>query len=74
MSPVDRRWLLGMIAAPDTVWVTHRTRFRVLPRCPSEVGPFRRGRRLEHRLIEVIGDTHGRPTFELYRFQKQAEP
>ena len=74
MSPVDRRWLLGMIAAPDTVWVTHVPDFEFFPAVRPKLDRFAAAAGFEHRLIEVIGDTHGRPTFELYRFQKQAEP
>ena len=74
MSPADRRWLLGMIAAPDTVWVTHVPDFEFFPAVRPKLDRFAAPAGFEHRLIEVIGDTHGRPTFELYRFQKQAEP
>jgi hypothetical protein len=74
MSPADRRWLLGMIAAPDTVWVTHVPDFEFFPAVRPKLDRFAAAAGFEHRLIEVIGDTHGRPTFELYRFQKQAEP
>ena len=74
MSPVDRRWLLGMIAAPDTVWVTHVPDFEFFPAVRPKLDRFAAAAGFEHRLIEVIGDTHGRPTFELYRFQKQAKP
>ena len=74
MSPADRRWLLGMIAAPDTVWVTHVPDFEFFPAVRPKLDRFAAAAGFEHRLIEVIGDTHGRPTFELYRFQKQAKP
>ena len=74
MSPADRRWLLGMIAAPDTVWVTHVPDFEFFPAVRPKLDSFAAAAGFEHRLIEVIGDTHGRPTFELYRFQKQAKP
>jgi hypothetical protein len=74
MSPADRRWLLGMIAAPDTVWVTHVPDFEFFPAVRPKLDRFAAAAGFEHRLIEIIGDTHGRPTFELYRFQKQAEP
>ena len=74
MSPADRRWLLGMIAAPDTVWVTHVPDFEFFPAVRPKLDSFAAAAGFEHRLIEIIGDTHGRPTFELYRFQKQAEP
>jgi hypothetical protein len=74
MSPTDRRWLLGMIAAPNTVWVTHVPDFEFFPAVRPKLDRFAAAAGFEHRLIEVIGDTHGRPTFELYRFQKQAKP
>jgi len=74
MSPTDRRWLLGMIAAPNTVWVTHVPDFEFFPAVRPKLDRFAAAAGFDHRLIEVIGDTHGRPTFELYRFQKQAKP
>jgi hypothetical protein len=74
MSPTDRQWLLGMIAAPDAVWVTHVPDFEYFPAVRPKLDRFAAAAGFEHRLLKVIRDTHGRPTFELYRFQKQAEP
>jgi hypothetical protein len=75
MSPADGNALLGMIAAPERGLGDAHARFRVLPRRPSEIGPFRRGRRLSSTgCSKVISDAHGRPTFELYRFERQAVP
>jgi hypothetical protein len=74
MSPADRQWLLGMIAAPDAVWVTHVPDFEFFPAVRPKLDRFAAAAGFERRLIEVIGDAHGRATFELYRFQKQAGP
>ena len=74
MSPGDRQWLLSMIAAPDAVWVTHVPDFEYFPAVRPKLDRFAAAAGFEHRLLGVIRDTHGRPTFELYRFQKQAEP
>jgi len=74
MSPTDRKWLLGMVAAPDAVWVTHTPDFEFFPAIRPKLDRFAAAAGFEHRLITVINDTHGRPTFELYRLQKQAAP
>jgi len=71
MSPADRQWLLGMIATPDAVWVTHVPDFEFFPAVRPKLDRFAAAAGFEHRLLRVIRDTHGRPTFELYRFQKQ---
>jgi len=71
MNPTDRQWLLGMIAEPDAVWVTHTPDFEYFPKVRPKLDGFAAAAGFEHRLLEVIPDTHGRPTFELYRFQKR---
>jgi len=74
MSPADRQWLLGMIARPDAVWVTHVREFEFFPAVRPKLDGFAAAAGFERRPLEVIRDTHGRPTFELYRFQKAAGP
>ena len=68
MNPGDRQWLLGMIAAPDAVWVTHVRDFEYFPAVRPKLDRFAAAAGFERRLIEVVRDTHGRPTFELYRY------
>ncbi|MGA2272518.1 MAG: glycosyltransferase family 39 protein [Bryobacteraceae bacterium] len=74
MTQTDRQWLLGMIATPDAVWVTHVPAFEFFPAVRPKLDRFAAAAGFEHRLLEVICDMRGRPTFELYRFQKQAVP
>ncbi|MGO9012553.1 MAG: ArnT family glycosyltransferase [Bryobacteraceae bacterium] len=72
MSPASRQWLLGMIAARDAVWVTHVPDMEFFPDIRPKLDGFAAAAGFDHRLLAVIRDAHGRPTFELYRFQKQA--
>jgi len=74
MSPAQREWLLGMIAAPNAVWVTHVPDFEYFPAVRPKLDGFAAAAGFEHRLLKVISDAHGRPTFELYRFERQAVP
>ncbi len=71
MSLTERQWLLDMIAEPNSVWVTHTPDFEYFPKVRPRLDGFAAAAGFDHRLIEVIPDAHGRPTFELYRFQKQ---
>jgi len=73
ISPADRQYLLDRIARPDAVWVTHLPDFEFFPTVRPQLDRFAASAGFEHRLLQVIRDTHGRPTFEVYRFQKQAE-
>jgi len=70
MIPSDQPGLLGMIAIPDAVWVTHTPDFEFFPDIRPKWDRFAAAAAYEHRLLKVIRDTHGRPTFEIYRFQK----
>jgi 4-amino-4-deoxy-L-arabinose transferase-like glycosyltransferase len=74
MRPVDRDWLLSMIAAPGAIWVTHVPEFEFFPAIRPRLDQFAAAAGFDHRLLRIIRDTHGRPTFELYRFEKRAEP
>ncbi len=74
MSPADRQWLLGMIAAPNAVWVVHTPVFEFFPDVRLKLHRFAAAAGFECHLLGVICDSHRRPTFELYRFQKQAQP
>jgi len=74
MSPAQREWLLGMIAAPNAVWVTHVPDFEYFPAVRPKLDGFAAAAGSEHRLLKVISDAHGRPTFELYRFERRAVP
>ena len=74
MRPADRHWLLDMISTPDAIWVTHVPAFEFFPAVRPRLDRFAMSAGFEHRLLRVIPDAHGRPTFELYRFEKRAEP
>jgi hypothetical protein len=73
MPLADRDWLLAMISAPNAVWVTHVPAFEFFPAIRPRLDGFAHGYGFERRLLRVIPDAHGRPTFELFRFQKAAE-
>jgi len=68
MSPTDSQWLVGMIAAPDNVWVTHVPDFEYFPAIRPKWDRFAAAAGFEHRTLKVIRDAHDRPTFELYRY------
>jgi hypothetical protein len=72
MIPSDQPGLLDMIAMPDAVWVTHAPDFEFFPDIRPKWDRFAAAAGYERRLLQVIRDTHGRPTFELYRFEKAA--
>jgi hypothetical protein len=74
ISLADRQVLLERISAPDGVWVTHIPDFEFFPAIRPRLDRFAAAAGFEHRLLQVVRDRHGRPTFEVYRFQKQAEP
>jgi hypothetical protein len=70
-SPADRQWLLGAIADPDAVWVTHIYDFQFFPDVWRKLDRFALTAGFEPRFLRLIRDSHGRPTFELYQFQKR---
>jgi hypothetical protein len=72
MRLADRDWLLAMISTPDAIWVTHIPAFEFFPAIRLRLDAFAQDYGFERRLLRVIPDAHGRPTFELYRFQKAA--
>jgi hypothetical protein len=74
MNPTDRAWLLSMIAAPGAIWVTHVPEFEFFPAVRPRLDQFAAAAGFDHRPLRTIRDAHGRPTFELYRFEKRAEP
>jgi hypothetical protein len=74
MRPADRAWLLGMIADPGAIWVTHVPAFEFFPTIRPHLDQFAAAAGFDHRPLRVVRDTHGRPTFELYRFEKRAQP
>jgi 4-amino-4-deoxy-L-arabinose transferase-like glycosyltransferase len=74
MSPVNRAWLLGMISSPGAIWVAHVPDFEFFPTVRPRLDQFAAAAGFDHRPLRTISDTHGRPTFELYRFEKRAEP
>jgi hypothetical protein len=71
MSQADRKWLLSMISTPDAIWVTHVPEFEFFPEVRPRLDAFAADAGFDHRPLGRIGDAHGRPTFELYRFQKR---
>jgi 4-amino-4-deoxy-L-arabinose transferase-like glycosyltransferase len=74
MSRADRDRLLAMISAPGAIWVTHVPGFEFFPAVRPRLDGFAEDAGLERVPLRVISDAHGRPTFELYRFERRAEP
>ncbi|MGO9230713.1 MAG: ArnT family glycosyltransferase [Bryobacteraceae bacterium] len=74
VSPANRQYLLDRIATPGAVWVTHLPDFEFFPTVRPRLDRLAASAGFEHRLLRVIRDTRGRPTFEVYRFQTRAEP
>ena len=70
MGATERQWLLDMIAKPGGVWVTHVPAFEYFPAVRPKLDAFAAAAGFERRLLGVIRDSHGRPTFELFRFEK----
>jgi hypothetical protein len=74
MAASDQPALLGMIAAPGAVWVSHMPGLEFFPDIRPKWDRFAAAAGFDHRVLQVIRDTHGRPTFEVYRFEKRAGP
>jgi len=70
MGATERQWLLDMIGKPGAVWVGHVPEFEYFPAVRPRLDAFAEAAGFERRLLGVIRDSHGRPTFELFRFEK----
>jgi len=73
ISQGDRDGLLAAIAAPDAVWVTHVRGAEIFSAIRPRLDGFAADAGFDHRELRVIADAHGRPTFEIFRFQQRAE-
>jgi len=74
MSPGDRERLTGMIARPGAVWVTHVPDMEFFPAIRPQLDRFAGAAGFEHHFLRIVRDTHGRATFEVYRFEKRERP
>jgi len=70
MVPADQPALMSMVAMPGALWVTHVPEMEFFAEIRPKWDRFAAAAGYQRRLIRIIGDSHGRPTFELYRFQK----
>ena len=73
MSANLRQWLLKRIAAPDGVWVTHVPDMEFFRDIRPKWDDFAAAAGFDRRVVEVVRDTHGRPTFEIYRFEHREQ-
>jgi hypothetical protein len=67
----DRRRLLGMISAPENVFITHRSGFEFYPGLAAKMTRFAEGAGYRRGDLTIISDTNGRPTFEVFRYLKR---
>jgi hypothetical protein len=64
----DRAQLTEMVSHPDHVFLTHTPGFEFFPGFSARLAGFAAGIGYRRETLSVLSDTHGHPTFEIYRF------
>lgn len=67
-SDEDRGHLKEFVSSPDHLFLTHVPRFEFFPGYTARLVNFAGALGYRRQTVSVIADTHGRPTFEVYRF------
>ena len=67
----DRDRLTAMVSGSDHVFLTHTPGFEFFPGLTARLVVFAGSLGYRPETLSVIGDTHGRPIFEAYRFVRK---
>ena len=63
-------WALGLVSAPDTIWVEHTRDYEVFPGVNKSLKDFAASRGYREKMLHMFSDRNGRPVFEVFALVK----
>jgi len=67
-TPADRARITAMVARPDGIFLGHSAGLELFHGFGARLETFAASLGYHRKVLAVISDPHGRPTFEVYRF------
>ena len=63
-------WALGLVSAPDNIWVEHTQEYEVFPGVNKSLEDFAASRGYREKMLRMFSDRNGRPVFEVFALVK----